>query len=246
VWRQTSADMFASTLGFSRKRSRNEYEDIVATNFETLQQSRNRIHIMSVKFFWFLYTKNDERRSDERNELRHLFFLCIISRPQINVVKWRDTQQRCVCNSFLLFFVSRYVFRVQENLYTKWPRTWISIEPTIFFIYYYLPSSRRHRKTMSPYSLLFFPMYSRIRYRRLHLSVKICGFRICILLFCWPYIKKMKLYQQLTTTSTTTSGGKKQIPYGTFHFHIIIVLWRQFVFHCTANQFQFSIFLIAL
>ena len=51
VWRQTSADMFASTLGFSRKRSRNEYEDIVATNFETLQQSRNRIHIMSVKFF---------------------------------------------------------------------------------------------------------------------------------------------------------------------------------------------------
>ena len=26
----TSADMFASTLGFSRKRSRNEYEDIVA------------------------------------------------------------------------------------------------------------------------------------------------------------------------------------------------------------------------
>ena len=51
VWRQTSADMFASTLGFSRKRSRNEYEDIVATNFETLQQSRNRIHIMSFKFF---------------------------------------------------------------------------------------------------------------------------------------------------------------------------------------------------
>ena len=51
VWRQTSADMFASTLGFSRKRSRNEYEDIVATNFETLQQSRNRIHIMSFEFF---------------------------------------------------------------------------------------------------------------------------------------------------------------------------------------------------
>ena len=44
VWRQSSADLYATTLGFSRKRSRNEYEDIVATNFETLQQSRNRIH----------------------------------------------------------------------------------------------------------------------------------------------------------------------------------------------------------
>ena len=41
--KQTSADLFAATLGFSKKRSRNEYEGVVTNSFETLQQSRNRI-----------------------------------------------------------------------------------------------------------------------------------------------------------------------------------------------------------